>query len=119
MRLRKPIVSTKFTAEEQRLSKEQQATLRRMEQLEKELQAYPKQIEEKKARHRERVKMQAEMAAPALSFGGARLARGNHPAARKLKKLPAREFNSARIKFLGLCLILATIIFMLWRSIPS
>ena len=90
MRLRKPIVSTKLTAEEQRLSQEQQATLRRMEQLEKELQAYPK-----------------------------RLARGNHQAARKLKKLPAREFNSARIKFLGLCLILATIIFMLWRSIPS
>ena len=65
MRLRKPIVSTKLTAEEQRLSKEQQATLLRMEQLEKELQAYPKQIEEKKARHRERVKMQAELAAPA------------------------------------------------------
>jgi hypothetical protein len=63
--------------------------------------------------------MQAEMAAPALSLGGARLARGNYQPARKLKKLPAREFNSARIKFLGLCLILATIIFMLWRSIPS
>jgi hypothetical protein len=119
MRLRKPIVSTKLTAEEQRLSKEQQATLRRMEQLEKELQAYPKQVEEKKARNRERVKMQAEMAAPALSLGGARLARGNYQPARKLKTLPAREFNSARIKFLGLCLILATIIFMLWRSIPS
>ncbi len=119
MRLRKPIVSTKLTAEEQRLSKEQQATLLRMEQLEKELQAYPKQIEEKKARNRERIKMQAEMAAPALSLGGARSARGNYQPARKLKKLPAREFNSARIKFLGLCLILATIIFMLWRSIPS
>ena len=119
MRLRKPNVSTKLTAEEQRLSKEQEVTLRRMEQLEKELQAYPKQIEEKKARHRERVKMQAELAAPALSLGGARLARGNHTAVRKQKKLPAREFNSARIKFLGLCLILATIIFMLWRSIPS
>ena len=90
-----------------------------MEELEKELQAYPKQIEEKKARNRERIKMQAEMAAPALSLGGARLARGNYQPARKLKKLPAREFNSARIKFLGLCLILATIIFMLWRSIPS
>ena len=119
MRLRKPSVSTKLTAEEQRLSKEQQATLRRMEELEKELQAYPKQIEEKKARNRERIKMQVEMAAPALSLGGARLARGNYQPARKLKKLPAREFNSARIKFLGLCLILATIIFMLWRSIPS
>jgi hypothetical protein len=119
MRFRKPSVSTKLTAEEQRLSKEQQATLRRMEELEKELQAYPKQIEEKKARNRERIKMQAEMAAPALSLGGARLARGNYQPARKLKKLPAREFNSARIKFLGLCLILATIIFMLWRSIPS
>ena len=35
MRLRKPSVSTKLTAEEQRLSKEQQATLRRMEELEK------------------------------------------------------------------------------------
>jgi hypothetical protein len=90
-----------------------------MEELEKELQAYPKQIEEKKARNRERIKMQAEMAAPALSLGGARSARGNYQPARKLKKLPAREFNSARIKFLGLCLILATIIFMLWRSIPS
>jgi hypothetical protein len=119
MRFRKPSVSTKLTAEEQRLSKEQQATLRRMEELEKELQAYPKQIEEKKARNRERIKMQAEMAAPALSLGGARSARGNYQPARKLKKLPAREFNSARIKFLGLCLILATIIFMLWRSIPS
>ena len=119
MRLSKTSVSTKLTAEVQRLSKEQEVTLRRMEQLEKELQAYPKQIEEKKARHRERVKMQAELAAPALSLGGARLARGNYQAARKQKKLPAREFNSARIKFLGLCLILATIIFMLWRSIPS
>jgi hypothetical protein len=119
MRLKKPSVSTKLTAEEQRLSKEQEVTLRRMEQLEKELQAYPKQIEEKKARHRDRVKMQAELAAPALSLGGARLARGNYQAPRKQKKLPAREFNSARIKFLGLCLILATIIFMLWRSIPS
>jgi hypothetical protein len=119
MRLRKPSVSTKLTDEEQRLSKEQQVTLRRMEQLEKELQSYPKQIEEKKALHRQRVKMQAELAAPALSLGSARLARGNYQAARKQKKLPAREFNIARIKFLGLCLILATIVFMLWRSIPS
>jgi hypothetical protein len=119
MRLKKPSVSTKLTAEEQRLSKEQQVTLRRMEQLEKELQSYPKQIAEKNARHRERIKMQAELAAPALSLGGARLARGNRQAVRKQKKLPARECNSARIKFLGLCLILATIIFMLWHSIPS
>jgi hypothetical protein len=119
MRLRKPSLSPKLTAEEQRLSKEQQVTQRRMDELEKELQAYPKKIEENRARNRARFKIQAEMAAPALSLGGARLARGGHQSAHKHKKLPAREFNTARIKFLGLCLILATIIFMLWRVIPS
>jgi hypothetical protein len=119
MRLRKSNTSTKLTAEEQRLSKEQEVTKRRMEQLEKELQAYPKKIEENKARNREMIKMRAAMAAPAISLGGARAGRSSYQPARKLKKLPAREFNSARIKFLGLCLILATIIFMLWRSIPS
>lgn len=119
MRLRKPNTSTKLTAEEQRLSKEQEVTKRRMEQLEKELQSYPKKIEENKARNREMVKMRASMAAPAISLGGARVGRSGYQSAHKLKKLPAREFNSARIKFLGLCLILATIIFMLWRSIPS
>jgi len=119
MRLRKPNFSTKLSAEEQRLSKEQQATRLRMEQLEKELRSYPKQIEQKKARERELVKMRAEAAAPAISLGGARVGRGSHLPASKRKKLPAREFNTARIKFLGLCLILATILLMLWRSIPS
>jgi hypothetical protein len=38
--------------------------------LEKELKAYPKQIEEKKARNRERIKMQAEMAAQAQTTTG-------------------------------------------------
>lgn len=119
MRLRKPNTSTKLMAEEHRLSKEQEVTKRRMEQLQKELQSYPKKIEENKARNRELVKMRAAMAAPAISLGGARTGRGGYQSARRIKKLPAREFNSARIKFLGLCLILATIIFMLWRSIPS
>lgn len=119
MRFAKSQTPTKLTAEEQRLAKEQLATKRRMEQLEKELQSYPKRIEENKARNRERIKMQAAVAAPAMSFGGARLARGHHQPVRKQKKLPARELHTARIKFLGLCLILATIIFMLWRAIPN
>lgn len=119
MRFRKPNISPKFSAEEERLSKEQKATRLRMEQLEKELQAYPRQIEANKARHREMVKMRATLAAPAISLRGDRVGRNSYQKAQKLKKLPARELNSARIKFLGLCLILATIIFMLWRSIPS
>ena len=119
MRLRKPNISPKFSAEEQRLSKEQKDTRARMDQLEKELQAYPKQIEEKKARDRELVKLRATMAAPAISLGGARTGRSGYQQPQKMKQLPAREFNSARIKFLGLCIILATIVFMLWRSIPS
>jgi hypothetical protein len=119
MRLRKPIFSPKLSAEEQRLSKEQKATQVRMAQLEKELQTYPKQIEEKKARERELIKMRVTTAAPAISLGGARAGRSGYQQPQKMKKLPAREFNNARIKFLGLCLILATIIFMLWRSIPS
>jgi hypothetical protein len=119
MRLRKPDNSTKLSAEEQRLSKEQQATRRRMEELEKELKSFPKQIEEKKARERAEVKMRASLAPAAMSLGGVRVSRSHHQPSHKPKKLPSREFNSARIKFLGLCLILATIIFMLWRSIPS
>ncbi|MEI8294127.1 MAG: hypothetical protein WCG66_09085 [bacterium] len=119
MRLRKPTESTKLSAEEQRLSKEQQVTLRRMEELEKELQNFPKRIEEKKAREREAVKMRAALAPAAMPMGGVRASRSAYQATRKPKKLPSREFHSARIKFLALCLILATIIFMLWRSIPS
>lgn len=119
MRFKKPNISPKLSAEELRLTKEQKATKLRMEQLEKELQAYPKRIEANKARERELVKMRASMAPQAITLRGDRVGRGTYHQPQKLKKLPAREFNNARIKFLGLCLILVTIIFMLWRSIPS
>ena len=119
MSFRKPNISTKITAEEQRLSKEHHETQRRVEQLEKELRSYPRKIEEKKAQDRKLVQMRVAAAPAAMSLGGARASRSHYPPSHKQKKLPSREFHSARIKFLGLCLILATIIFMLWRSIPS
>jgi len=118
MSIRRHSLPTKVSAEERRLDKEQQELQRRSEELQKTLRAIPKEIEAKKAKDLARKKLEVSAIAPAISLGGARSARSAH-IPRKSKPLPAREFNSARIKFLILCLILTTIVVMLWRAIPT
>ncbi len=110
--------SSKLTAEERRLAREQKELLQREEQLQRELRTLPAKIEERKARERQIAKLRAEASSPAISLGAARGARSGKSSS-KGRRLPARELQNARIKFIVLCLILATLTILLWRSIPG
>jgi hypothetical protein len=111
MALRKISSSTKVTDEQRRLDKEQLELKKREAELTRMLVKIPKQIEKKK-------KLEVEIAAPAISLGAARTHRGTQPVRRGKTRL-SKDLNAARVKFLVLCLILLSIVVMLWRAIPS
>lgn len=111
MALRKISSSTKVTDEQRRLDKEQLELKKREAELTKLLVKIPKQIEKKK-------KLEVDVAVPAISLGKARIHRGSQPVRRGKTRL-SKDLNAARVKFLVLCLILLTIVVMLWRTIPS
>ena len=94
------------------LDKEQLELKKREAELTKLLVKIPKQIEKKK-----KTKLPVD-AAPAISLGGARVFRGPQPVRRGKTRL-SKDANAARVKFLVLCIILLTIVVMLWRAIPS
>ena len=111
MALRKLSSSTKVTDEQRRLDKEQLELKKREAELTKLLVKIPKQIEKKK-------KLEVDIAAPAISLGTARTHRSSQPVRRGKTRL-SKDLNAARVKFLVLCLILLSIVVMLWRAIPS
>jgi hypothetical protein len=111
MALRKISSSTKVTDEQRRLSKEQVELKKREAELNKLLVKIPQQIEKKK-------KLEVDIAAPAISLGNARTHRGSQPIRRGKTRL-SKDLNAARVKFLVLCLILLSIVVMLWRTVPS
>ena len=80
----------------------------------------PAQIQAKRSKEKEQAMLRARTASPAVSLNGAHGAHGARSAKSngKRRPLPARELQNARIKFLVLCLILATIGLLLWRSLP-
>lgn len=112
-----PARSNKLTAEEIRLQKAADALRRKEQELEQELRMLPARLQAKRTKERQAAKLRAEMASPAISLNGIRGARGAKPGGKR-RPLPARELQNARIKFLVLCLILATIGILLWRSLP-
>lgn len=105
--------STKVTDEQRRLEKQHEDLIRRQQELQKALRSIPKQTKDKKKPQTLHVDTGISSMAP----GVARYSR-IQPEKRR-KTLPARELQNARIKFLCLCLLLATIVVMLWRAIPS
>lgn len=111
MALRKISSSTKVSDEQRRLDKEHLELKKREAELNKLLVKIPKQIEKKK-------KLEVDVAAPAISLGKARIHRGPQPVRRGKTRL-SKDLHAARVKFLVLCLILVTIMVMLWRTIPS
>jgi hypothetical protein len=113
MALRKISSSTKVTDAQRQLDKEQVELKKREAELTKLLVKIPKQIEKKK-----QTKLKADLAVPAISLGGARVSRGAQPIRRGKTRL-SKDVNAARVKFLVLCVILLTIVVMLWRTIPS
>ena len=114
---RPPARSNKLTAEEIRLQKEAEALRRQEQELERQLRMLPAQLQAKRTKEKQVAKLRAEMASPAISLNGVRGARSSKSNGKR-HPLPARELQNARIKFLVLCLILATIGLLLWRSLP-
>lgn len=112
-----PARSNRLTAEEIRLQKAADELRRKEQELERQLRILPAQLQAKRTKEKQQAKLRAELAAPAISLNGARGAR-NAKSNGKRRPLPARELQNARIKFLVLCLILATIGILLWRSLP-
>ena len=109
--------SNKLTAEEIRLQKEAEALRRKAQELEGQLRMLPAQIREKRSKEKEQAMLRARTASPAVSLNGTHGTRSAKSNGRR-RPLPARELQNARIKFLVLCLILATIGLLLWRSLP-
>ncbi|MFZ9919851.1 MAG: hypothetical protein ACO3GO_01970 [Terrimicrobiaceae bacterium] len=114
MALRKVSSPTKVTDAQRQLDKEQLELKKREAQLTKLLVKIPKEIEKK---NKTRTKLPVE-AAHAISLGGARVSRAPQPVRRGKTRL-SKDANAARVKFLVLCIILLTIVVMLWRTIPS
>lgn len=112
-----PSRSNKLTADEIRLQKAADELRRKEQELQQQLRMLPAQLQAKRSKERAQAKLRAEMASPAISLNGLRGARNGKSTSRR-RPLPVRELQNARIKFLVLCLILATIGFLLWRSIP-
>lgn len=113
-----PARSNKLSAEERRLQREAEELRRREQDLVRELRTLPAKLEAQRSREKQLAKLRIANSAPAISLNGAR---GPRSAKQSVKRrpLPARELQNARIKFMVLCLILATIVILLWRSIPS
>jgi hypothetical protein len=115
MPIRKLSTSTKVDDEHRKLARQQQELKKIEARLQKELVRMPKEIEKKK--RLEKIQL-AAAAAPTVSLGGARSHRDKTRAPLKGGRLRS-QINGERIKFLVLCLILATILVMLWRAVPS
>jgi hypothetical protein len=112
-----PARSNKLTTEEIRLQKTAEALRRKEQELERQLRTLPAQIQAKRSKEKQAAKLRAEMASPAISLNGIRGARSAKSNGRR-RPLPVREQRNAQIKFLVLCLILATFGFLLWRLFP-
>jgi hypothetical protein len=113
MSLKKKSSPTKVIDAQRQLDKAQLVLKKREVELNRLLVKIPKQIEKEK-----KTRLNAELAASPISLGGARVSRSPQPMPRGKTRL-SKDINAARVKFLVLCLILLTILVVLWRSIPS
>ena len=112
-----PARSNRLTAEEVRLQKTADALHRQEQELVRQLRMLPAQLEAKRTKEKKLARHRVEMTSPAISLNGIRGGRSAKSNGHR-RPLPARELQNARIKFLVLCLILATIGLLLWRSLP-
>jgi hypothetical protein len=109
MSIRKFSSSTKVTDEQRRLDKQQQELKKLEVQLQKKLSRIPK----------EKKKLEVDLAIPTVSLGPVRNPRASQKPVRRGNTRLSKDLNAARVKFLLLCIILATILVMLWRAVPS
>lgn len=115
----KPLRSSKLSAEELLLHKQQEELRIKEEELRTKLRRLPVQMQERKKRDRELAKIRAFAAPEAISLGSASRSRPRTNKAPYKRRTRVGEVQSARMKFLVLCLILATFVLLLWRTIPG
>jgi septal ring factor EnvC (AmiA/AmiB activator) len=108
---------SKLSAEERTLQRAAEELRRKEQDLERQLRMLPAKMEARRTREKELARIQARTSSPAISLNGARGPRSLKQTGKR-RPLPVRELQNARIKFLVLCLILATIVILLWRAIP-
>lgn len=116
--MRKANGSKRISAEERALAEQVAAIQRRRQELEKRLKVIPAVLEAQQEQQRAIAKERAAAAGPALSptFGrGGRRARGRV----RGRPLPSRDRFATQVKTFGWLLILAVIIFMLIKAIPT
>lgn len=113
----KPTRSSRLTAEEKRLLQQEEEIRRRTEELNMRLKTLPAEIRETRDRERKLKELRARTSAPAISLGSAR--RPGAHSERRPVRTPARERQNARLKAIVLCLILLSLLLLLWRSLPG
>lgn len=107
--------SSKVSAEQLKLEREGRIIERQRQELTKRLEK-----EARLAKKAEKVKMNVSIAQrpSSISLGAARIGNGRNSQAGR-RRLSGKDRNAALVRFLILCLILATLVVMLWRAVPS
>lgn len=107
--------------EQQKLAEMQNDILRKQRELERVLKEAPAKIQKQRKRTREYVKLHVNApAAAAVPPGGLRDRFSSDVDTGARRRKPRRsERTVARVQFLVLCLILFTIVLLIWQSIPS
>lgn len=107
-------------AEQQRLKEAENEILRKQRELERVLKEAPARIQKQRERTREFVRI--NVSAPASTVvppGGLRDRFSGDTNSTGRRRKPRRsEQMLAKVQFLVLCLILLTIVFLIWRTIP-
>ncbi len=110
---------TRLSAEEQLLERQRNEIVRRQEELERRLKQLPVVLEAQEQQKRELTERRAKEAAPAISpYMGSGTRRRNRTKGRSLRT-PSRERFLVRSKTILLLAILAIIVWLLLRQIPS
>jgi len=107
-------------AEQQRLKEAENEILRKQRELERLLKEAPAKIEKQRVRNRDFVRINVTApATAAIPPGGLRdRFSGESNSVNRRRKPRRSEQVLARVQFLVLCLILLTIVFLIWRTIP-
>jgi len=111
---RKPLRTTRQTAEERRIEQQRAELLRKQQELEARLVALPAVIEQQRKASEQKARDRARSASPPISPGRGRPVRRPGP-----RGTPGRRARVARIKAVSLLALFVLILFLVWRAIPA
>jgi len=116
----KSAASNPVFAEQQRLKEAENEILRKQRELERVLKEAPARIEKQRHRNRDFVRINVSTpASTAIPPGGLRDRFSGEASSVGRRRKPRRsEQVLARVQFLVLCLILLSIVLLIWRAIP-